>query len=781
MIEVIPFQTTNKMKTILKNYKKWAILPFIVLMCCAYHGKAQVTIAGDAAINVNEINEAYVLDRDGKPTSDFSNITWGSRGDLRLESVSADGFTAYYSSVTNNSVNAIGYGLGQVVVSYDDSERPSVCGRPSLGKIISKIFGSQSNVGIVGTSCVNPGDTVTYSIDPLVSVNINERIGIDEYKWIIPNGWPIEFFSGDSSSVTFVVGALSGNDTLRVDIGRANFADNFEYKLPLAQGVAEPVFLQAPPECLPVSETELVVEIDSVSGVSYVWDVPTGWTVTDGNPGALDAFGNVSIPGTSRLVLAINNRGEELILTAFGACDEPLIREYAIERQLDASTSISGFGTAADGCVSRPGVYTFSVNAPIQINWTAPVGWTVDPANSNNATLNITAGPMAQSGYITAQSLECGGLVDSLFMSIAPDTPGVISGPTCLPAASAAQVMYSVAPVENATSYTWQSSNPGWSLVTTTDPSVLVTPNGISGSTISVRANGCASSGLSTVIVSYAPIVPLIGGDICIPEGGGTGSSYQYNVTNPVSGTNYLWRVTGGLTIASGQNSSTINVSATGDVTGDMVEVSAITCDTVTTSRLVTVEGDQGLTFSIANILPGGTSRVYLVSALGFNAEGATFTWRLNGDLLATGPSAAQFVLCSQLDPAPATNTLSVDIEKPSICLVTNVTMEIDPCSSSSRIGDASSNASLAPGTIDLSDVAISPNPAKDQVSVRLPAVKDKAPVQLSLVNGDGKILFKEASHGLETILDVSGYPRGLYYLVIEGRQQPIIRKLLVE
>lgn len=782
-----------KMIQILKKYKnnKWVILPITMLMCFIIHEKtiAQSIVSDNETIGLFEQNVEYRLDTEGRASTLFTNIIWRAVGDLRLESVSADGFTAFFSSFNSNPrINQAGYGLGQVSVSFDDAERPSICGRPFLTKIVSKTFGGQDNVGIIGSECVTEGDTVTYSIEPLVSVNINDRIGIDQYKWTIPAGWPIEFFSGDSSSVTFIVGPLSGNDTLRADIGRANFTDTFEYKLPLAQGVAEPVFLQAPPECLPVGVRELVIELDSVAGVSYVWGIPAGWSVTQGIPGMLDASGNVITPGSSRLVLAINDRAEELVLTAFGACNEPLIREFAIERELDASTSITGSGAAADGCVSRPGIYTFSVNAPIQVNWTPPPGWTVDPANSNSATLNITAGPQAQSGYITVQSLACGGMTDSLFISISPDVPSFIVENECLPAGSTTPVTYRVNAVENAVSYTWSLSNPAWGLgqVTTTTPSVEVTPAGPNGSTLFVRANGCASSGQASLSVSFAPETPVIGGDICIPAGGGSQPSFQYTVENPITGTRYLWRVTGGLSITGGQNSSMVTVSATGDVTGDTVEVSAITCDTVTTSRIVTVEGDQGFVFDFTEEGTFPFGALYSVGAPGFNEPGTNYAWTLNGNPIG-GTGEAQLISCNDFEGGA--DTLAVTITNPSICLVASVSQLISKpascpasASASARIMEGTETAmALQQSSLDLSETVIFPNPVAEVLNVRLPIQADQGVISLTLIDSQGKSLWQGGTAQSETSIDVAHVPPGSYYLLIEGGKKPIVKKLVVQ
>ena len=759
-----------------KNYFR-AIFPFAVLIGFSINGSAQVSITGPSSIDFRATNVAYTLDRDGRPASDFSNIVWSARGDLQLESVSVDGFTAFYSSVKRSTAGQIleGYGLGQVVVIYTDSLRPSICGRPSLGKRISKQFEKATEIdGIIGTSCVNTGDTVTYSILPIVSVNINDRIGIDKYKWTLPVGWEsgIQFFSGDSSSITFIVGPLSGNDVLKVDIGEANFLDTFEYELPLAQGVAEPVLVQAPPECLPVSTTRLEIEVDSVSGVEYNWEIPANWQFIEN-----------TTANSSRIVLGIDNRPGDLVLTLLaggpGGCSEPLIREFEINRELDATTSITATGAAATGCVSRPGTYTFSVNAPIAISWGIPAeGWSLELSNPTNSTVNITAGATAQSGYITAQSLDCGGTIDSLFIQIAPDTPGPISDEnSCLPAGSTVSRTYTVAAVENATSYTWSTSNPNWALsdITTTVPSVDVTPDGTS-STLFVRANGCASSGTRSLFIDYEPEAPQIGGDICLPAGGSPQSSYQYTVTNPVAGTTYQWRVTGGLTITSGQNTPTINVGASGDVTGDTVEVSATTCGTVTTTRTVTEEGDKGLTFTINKFPIGSFGNAYAVDPSTFDLSGAIFTWTFNNVEVQSG-SDPLFLSCSE------SGDLKVVIVKQSECLLANAQTTVVPCppSSLTRVATDDEVSSEGPTGGDFRELLVYPNPSDDQVTVQLPVSSNNNTWQLTLFNSKGQIMWKGSdTGGKEARIDVSKMVSGHYYLAVNNGGNPIIKKLMI-
>ena len=136
---------------------------------------------------------------------------------------------------------------------------------------------------IVGPVCVVEGDTVTYSVEPWVSID-KIGIGIDNYKWILPPTLTnnILYYSADSSSITFVVDQLTGADTIKAQIGRCNFEDTNKITwLALNQAVPEPEIDSV--SCLAGGIRTVTFRVKNpVSGVTYTWSCDKHWRI-DGN------------------------------------------------------------------------------------------------------------------------------------------------------------------------------------------------------------------------------------------------------------------------------------------------------------------------------------------------------------------------------------------------------------------------------------------------------------------------------------------------------------------
>ncbi|MBD0260725.1 MAG: hypothetical protein ICV83_33825, partial [Cytophagales bacterium] len=254
-------------------------------------------IAGPACIDALASSVTYELVTNSSSTT--YGYRWYAKGDIEI--LSTNGNKVTIRSVNKQTGAQPGYAKGRLFVSHRKVESDP-CG-PFLAQLdIYKTFSLRSSTGnasIIGPTCVVPGDTVAYSIDPVLSRNLDEEIGLDRYQWTFPSGWRPYYYSGDSASVTLIAGS-SVSGAVAVGVGRCNVGDaSKQLVLNLSQKAAKPVFVQKP-ACVPGDVNTITVSVRQVAGVSYKWTKPSNWTIAhagvnngenyitlkvDGNPG----------------------------------------------------------------------------------------------------------------------------------------------------------------------------------------------------------------------------------------------------------------------------------------------------------------------------------------------------------------------------------------------------------------------------------------------------------------------------------------------------------------
>ena len=146
-----------------------------------------------------------------------------------------------------------------------------------------------------------------------------------------------------------------------------------------------------------------------------------------------------------------------------------------------------------------------------------------------------------------------------------PDKPGDITGADgdakglC---GTGVNFVYSIDPVNNATSYTWRVPS-GITLVSTAANGLSATLNAKSSfnsGTLTVTAdNVCGSSAQTSKKLDDSPDEPAdILGPVSVQK---NKTGLVYSVPSPVAGLTYTWTVNGGARITSGQNTSSIIVT----------------------------------------------------------------------------------------------------------------------------------------------------------------------------------------------------------------------------
>lgn len=127
---------------------------------------------------------------------------WVLYGDLRF--VSSNGGSQFPTTRIVSPTN--GYGKGRIAYYYNTGGCSS-----AVAVDIYKLFAPPQGLEIKGPECVVAGQEVVYSIDPILTRNLNDQIGIDTYKWNVlrtprpPFVDSVLYVSGDRSSVTFTI------------------------------------------------------------------------------------------------------------------------------------------------------------------------------------------------------------------------------------------------------------------------------------------------------------------------------------------------------------------------------------------------------------------------------------------------------------------------------------------------------------------------------------------------------------------------------------------------
>ena len=404
---------------------------------------------------------------------------------------------------------------------------------------------------IVGPTCLLPNRQYTYSVDQVASDNANDSIGFDSYYWSgIPTGLLAGslYFSADYSSVTFTTGGgIVVPTTLKCCFGRVNplwdggvsnssstgFASHgICVDVPLVPApvafaftattltTTAPLFSTSFTGCLPTGQTSFSVTYGyPPAGTNYTWSVlNTGWSISNNN--------NATITTTFSGI--DNNPGQIKLTVSNGNC-APTDFFYQINRSFVAPATVGAPGlviSPANTCILAGSTTNFSING--LGNGTI---WTLTPALSGSQINASTVGssmslvlPSTASGQYTLTATgvtsglypTCGGSI-STKINIKPAAPTIPSGTTCVVRNGGAAQTYTCGAVAGATGYAW-TFPAGWSasIVTTTLPTVTITPNGTSNSgaisvvALGVTGSGCNSDSSPSLTINYSVVTPSI-------------------------------------------------------------------------------------------------------------------------------------------------------------------------------------------------------------------------------------------------------------------------------
>jgi uncharacterized protein (TIGR02145 family) len=383
-----------------------------------------------------------------------------------------------------------------------------------------------------------------YSISPVS--------GATSYNWKVPDGTTILSGQG-TTKITVNFGNTGGDICVRSEnsCGNSNFTcmSILTCKLPAVPG--------------PISGKQTVVEnatgevysISPVNGAnSYNWKVPDGTTILSGQ-------------GTTKITINFGNTGGDICVRSENSCGNSNFNCLSILTcKLPAVPGpISGKQTVVENATGE--VYSVSpVRGATSYNWKVPDGTTI---LSGQGTTKITVNFGNTGGDICVRSENSCGNSNFNCLSILtcklPAVPWPISGKQTVVENATGEV-YSISPVNGATSYNWKV--PDGTTILSGQGTTKITVNfDNTGGDICVRSeNSCGNSNFTclSILTCKLPAVPgPVSGKQTVVENA-TGEVYSIS---PVNGaTSYNWKVPDGTTILSGQGTTkiTVNFGASG-------------------------------------------------------------------------------------------------------------------------------------------------------------------------------------------------------------------------
>ena len=371
--------------------------------------------------------------------------------------------------------------------------------------------------------------------------------------------------------------------------------------------------------------------IASVSGAtSYTWTLPSGWTGT-------------STTNTINATVGTTSGAGVISITANNVCGSSTARTLA-DTVLNIPAQPGVISGNASVCSGSAQSYNIAaVPEAVTYTWTVPTGWAA--TSSNTTSMNTTAATATGTGNITVTATnQCGTSTPrNLAVSVSniPATPGTISGSVNICAGSAQ--VYGVAPVAEATSYTWTlPSTAGWAGTSSTN-TINTTVGTVSGAgSIIVRAaNFCGTSGTQSLTVNVTNI-PAAPGAITGNTNVCAGTAQPYSIATVPEATSYTWTIPGagsGWTTTGPLTSNTLSTTA-GTQSGTITVAAVNFCGTSAVRSLAVTATSipvQPGTISGNTNVCGGSLQPYSVAAV---AQATSYTWTIpqNG-WTATGAS----------------------------------------------------------------------------------------------------------------------------------------------
>jgi hypothetical protein len=554
-------------------------------------------------VNINStMNTGYTFTVNNLPTG-AADFQWSVRGDLQADTpVNTTSVTIkHFNQANRNTPTDLAQSKGRVIFHY--TYPVSGCLVRISTSITFDVFkqfagthtnNSTDNIAvpaIIGPNCLLPNKQYTYSVDPIVSDNLNAQIGTDNYLWdvsqaLVGSGAAINYYSTDFSSITFTTGStVPPNCTLKCWMGSVNYPPlqplstsqavaiktlqaSAGVPVVTVSGAATDTLSTTAPLCINTNDTTvtpLTFTVTTQPGVTYSWTFGTvgafgtgsvnNWNTTPAQSGAIP----YTAAGPTLTIANIFNQPGVVTLTVTDACGTITNYHYQIKRTLTATNA--NLITLSNTCLvpGSSASVTLSNAAAKQANlntlvWAPLTDWTL---SSSSVGPNASVAPGSYTLF--ASFSGCASATVPYTVNVRPAAVAIVApSPRCFPRNTPGN---SIIASPAGTTYTWATT--AGSITGTTDTASLTTLN---TSPFNITATytvapGCATTGVATANLS--PVAPTVTIPSCISSGV-PGATISLPITNyPGYGSYTLTFVSGTNIINGTPTTSTGTLTAT--------------------------------------------------------------------------------------------------------------------------------------------------------------------------------------------------------------------------
>lgn len=434
-----------------------------------------------------------------------------------------------------------------------------------------------------------------------------------------------------------------------------NNSSTCTFNLTVDSNIADrPLYIEGPIDACPFIDSTITANytIPAVANAtSYYWTVPAGVTIINGH-------------GTTGIEVSYNNAfvGQtNITVVAISACDSSDVTILKIRKDVPGIPyRIRG---ATELCpLAGTGVNAIYYIEPVRYAtayiWVVPAGATI-VSGQGDTLIEVSYSGSIISGTISVYATNYCYTSTARILNVAktlPPVPGAISGESdvCPFMGTGTPTTYSILPVTEAISYTW-SVPAGASIVSgqsTTAISVLFSNSFVSGSITVNSVSDCGNSANRSFVLSrFIPSIPaVIAGVTNACPLMGTGTPTSYTILPVINATSYVWTVPSGVTIVSGQGTTSISVTYSNSfVSGNIMVAAQNNCFTsaakiLSISRAIpatpgTISGPT----DACPLLGTGAQSTYSISPV---ANATSYVWTMpNGATIVSGQGTTSIIV----------------------------------------------------------------------------------------------------------------------------------------
>jgi subtilisin-like proprotein convertase family protein len=384
------------------------------------------------------------------------------------------------TTYSNNALNN-GDQVRCELTNNDACANPSTVSSNTVIITVNTVPSQPSSIS--GNVTVCEGSSQTYSVTNVSGVT---------YNWAFPSGWT-QTAGGTTNSVTVTVGASSGNVTVTPSNGCGNgTARNLAITVNTVP--SQPSTISGSTTvCQGSSQT---YSVTNVSGVTYNWAFPSGWTQTAGGT-------------TNSVTVTVGSTSGNVIVTPSNGCGNGTARSLAVTISSTVTPSVSIASDDADNTICSGTNVTFTAT-PTNGGSTPAYQWFLNgsPVGSNSSTYSNNALVNDDEVSITltssdacASPLTANSNVITTTVNNAPAQPTAITGWTSA-CSNDIGVVYSIDAVANASSYTWTVPSGASITAGQGTTSITVTFGSTSGNVTVFASNSCGNSATRSLSLS---------------------------------------------------------------------------------------------------------------------------------------------------------------------------------------------------------------------------------------------------------------------------------------